>query len=455
MKKLVLTMIAALALVSCGHDNFETGNYQQVKEETFVADFNKTFGVTPEVYKNHQWGMNTVPLVERAVTRVANTEGNLWEGQGYTIPADITTAEREAVLAVFNQKGEASYTSLVDWDEYFVQQVYKGVAKYKNHDNQTVTGSEHMDWLCTVTNKQTNVVSYWPYKEEVVTVANYDDHINNFNNGKNDTEMTSEKSGRKFKGITLMKNTNSNVFGFKSSEDNGHVFYNFRMEYIEPYGYFVGFDFEANGKNKNEQVDRDYIYNDWIVKIVPGRGVTPPEPDVERVRIMCEDLGASNSDFDYNDIVFDIKFIKEGTTYTADILIQAAGGTLPLTIGGAEVHNLFAVANNNPNISTTTMINTHANFGDHIDGLDPVPHTVVLPKSNYATAWDAINDLPIIVQNPNGQTVYLTITPGSPAEMIAVPNTTAWPDERVSIQYNYPAFATWISNPEIQWWITE
>ena len=469
MKKLVFTIISAFALASCGHDNFETVSYQQVKQESFVADFNKTFGVAPEVYKNHQWGMNTVPLIERSATRGAYTNGNQWEGQGYTIPADINQAEIDAVLNVFNKKGEAIYTSLVDWDEYFVQQVYKGDASYYNHEqyidndvskglkpNQkpNVVGSQHMDWICTVTNKHVNIISHWPYQEEIVIGDNYDDHVNNFNAGNNTTEMVSEKTGKKFKGVTLMKNTNSNVFGFKSSEDNGHVFYNFRMEKING-NYYVGFDFEANGNNPNEKVDRDYIYNDWIVKIVPGKGVTPPEPDVERVRIMCEDLGASNSDFDYNDIVFDIKFIKEGTTYTADILIQAAGGTLPLTIGGAEVHNLFAVANNNPNISTTTMINTHANFGDHIDGLEPVPHTVVLPKSNYATAWDAINDLPIIVQNPNGQTVYLTITPGSPAEMIAVPNTTAWPDERVSIQYNYPAFATWISNPEIKWWITE
>lgn len=445
-------MFTVLTFMACGHEKFEIGDYQQIKQETFVADFNNTFGVTPEVYKDHQWGMNTVPLIDKTVTRVANTEGNLWEGRGYTIPADITQDELKAVLKVFNQKGEKKYTSLIDWDEYFVQQVYKGNATYKNHDNQTVTGSEHMDWLCTVTDKHINVVNWWPYQEEVVVGAKYDDHINNFNNGKNESEMVSENSGRRFKGITLMQNTNSNVFGFKSSEDNGHVFYNFRMEYIEPYGYFVGFDFEAAGNNPNEQVDRDYIYNDWIVKIVPGKGVTPPEPDVERVRIMCEDLGASNSDFDYNDIVFDIKFIKNGSTYTADILIQAAGGTLPLTIGNAEVHNLFAVANNNPNISTTTMINTHATKGDHIDGLDPVPHTVVLSKSNYATAWDAINDLPIIVLNPNGQTIHLTITPGSPAEMIAVPVATAWPNERVSIKNNYPGFVDWVRDSTIKWW---
>ena len=440
---LIISLIMCLGFTGCSKD-LETVDYKTYKQEMFVQDFNNSFGVSKSDYANHQWGMNIIPLVEistsRAATRAANTNGNQWEGQGYTIPADITPSELEAVLAVFSQKGKASYTSLIDWDEYFVQQVYKGDSVYVNHDNQNVTGSEHMDWLCTVTNKHVNIISHWPYEEEVVIGDAYDDHINNFNNGKNDTQMTSEKSGRTFKGITLMKNTNSNVFGFKSSEDNGHVFYNFRMEKING-NYYVGFDFEANGQNKNEQVDRDFVYDDWIVKIVPGTGSTPP--DVERVRIMAEDLGSATSDFDYNDIVFDIKFIKIGTIYRADIIIQAAGGTLPLTIGGLEVHSLFNVAPNE-------MVNTGAG-----PQRDPVALTVELPKSNYANAWDAINDLPIIVQNPNGQVIQLTITPGEPAEMIAVPVTTNWSRERVPIKNAYPAFVDWIRDPNIQWWITE
>jgi len=435
MKNLVLTMFAVLAFVSCGHDNFETGNYQQAKQETFVADFNKTFGVTPEVYANHQWGMNTVPLIDAdgnqiswSVTRGAETNSNQWgtnENNGKykdvlkkdEIPA-ITADELNDVLRVFNQKGAESYTAKINWSTFFVQQVWKGTASYKAGNGGTVVGGNQMDWLC----------AYDP-------ATNGDDHVNNFNNANGS--------------VMLMMNSSTQRFGYKSSTDNGHVFYYFRMEEINGM-YYVGFDFSAEGQNPNEQVQRDYIYNDWIVKIVPGQGYTIPH--VDRVRVMCEDLGASNSDFDYNDIVFDIKFIKEGSTIKADILVQAAGGTLPLTIGGQEVHNLFAEDNNDQSISTTTMINTHANFGDHIDGLDPVPLIVTLPGSNYATAWDAINDLPIIVQNPNGQIVYLTINPGSPAEMIAVPAGTAWSDERVSIQSRYPAFATWISDPSVKWW---
>jgi len=445
MKKLIFslffTMLFSLVFTSCSKHDFDTVNYGEYKQQTFVADFNSSFNVSASDYANHQWGMNIVPLVDITsnTTRAANTEGNLWEGRGYDIPADITSSELEDVLKVFSKKGNASYTSLIDWDEYFVQQVYKGDSVYINHDNQKVTGSEHMDWLCTVTNKKVNVKCWWPYEEEIVEVDPYDDHINNFNNGKNDSWMTSEASGRKFKGITLMQNTNSTKFGFKSSEDNGHVFYNFRMEEING-NYYVGFDFEANGQNPNEQVDRDYVYDDWIVKIVPGKGVTPP--DVERVRIMAEDLGTTTSDFDYNDIVFDIKFIKNGNQYTADIILQAAGGTLPLTIGGREVHDLFGVPVNE-------MVNTYA--GRH-HGKDPVPFTVTL-NGPFNNAWDAINALPIIVQNPNGQVIQLTINPGSPAEMFAVPVTTDWSNERISIRNRYPAFVDWIRDSSVQWWI--
>jgi hypothetical protein len=428
MKRILFFIISVLMFVSCAKNDFDYNVTEAVTAQYNTA-FVKTFG---EPASNQACGFNdrVLPASFGATTRAANTNGNEWATNGYNVPGPITEAERQAVLNVFNQKGEASYTSLIDLDCFFVQQVYKGVATYKNHDNQTVTGSEHMDWLCTVTNKHVEVVCYWPYEESVTIGEYYDDHINNFNNGKCDA----------WDGIMLMVNTNSNKFGFKSSEDNGHVFYNFRMEQING-NYYVGFDFEAAGANPNEQVDRDYIYNDWIVKIVPGKGTTP---SVERVRIMCEDLGATTSDFDYNDIVFDIRFIKVGEKYKADIIVQAAGGTLPLTIGGLEVHSLFGV-------STGTMVNTY--HGKHNEK-EPISLTIEL-NGTYSNAWEAINNLPIIVKNPNGEVIQLTVNPGSPAEMIAVPVTTEWSDERVPIQNSYPAFVDWIRDSSVKWWTEE
>lgn len=454
MKKIIFGLFALLTLASCGHDSIESLNAEQVKatkNAKFENDFNGTFKVTAADYANHQWGMNTVPLVEinTTTTRSAYPNGNLWADEGYTIPADITADELEAVLDVFNKKGEASYTSLVDWDCFFVQQVYKGEANYYAHnqyiDNDVskglkegatqLTGSDHMDWLCTETNKKMEVICWWPYEEELKIVAPYPDHIFDFNDSNSDD----------YGGRMLMLNSNTNKFGYHNSEDS-QVHYYFRMEEING-NYYVGLDFSGEGQNPNQQITRDYIYNDWIVKIVPSNGYS----QVDRVRIMCEDLGTETSDFDYNDVVFDIKFIKNGNKYTADIVLQAAGGTLPLTIGGQEVHNLFAVANQDKIITTATMINTHANVGEHVDGLAPVQFTVELNGSNYSTAWDAINDLPVIVLY-NGIPLQLTVNPGTPAEMIAVPYDTAWSNERVSIRNAYPSFVDWIRDSSITWW---
>ena len=474
MKNLILTMFAVLAFVSCGHDTIETGNYQQAKQETFVADFNKAFGVTPEVYANHQWGMNLIQFVSPTVTRAHDVNGNLWY-QNWERPKNVgseVSDEVEKVVTEFSKLREGAVNTVnIDWNSYWVQQVFTGTQTYKDGFGSNIgTGSSHMNHLLAYNEVGTTKIVYeqWNNWQGGEVVDHYE-HINNFNSGSNGTTFTDDVTHEQFIGTTLMKNLGTTPsgtpkFGYHNSIDSKDHF-----EYIIIPGstifpnnpemhkyYYVGFDFYAthpDGQeaNKNMDVARDWRFNDWIVRISPGEPVNVA-PDVDYVRVMCEDLGTDKSDFDYNDIVFDIKFIKEGSTYIADILVQAAGGTLPLTIGGQEVHNLFAEANNNEMISTSTMINTHATVGDHIDGLDPVELTVTLPGSNYATAWDAINDLPIIVLNQNGIPVQLTVNPGSPAEMIAVPVTTAWSNERVSIQSKYPAFVDWIRDSSVQWW---
>ena len=452
-------MLAAFTISSCVKDVDPT-SYEQTKDQVLTDNFNTTFGVTEAQYANHRWGMNTVPLVvtntsaSRAM-RAVNTDANLWEGQGYVLPAEITRAEIEKVKEVFAEKGEASYTSLIDWDCFFVQQVYHGDSVYVNNAGGTVIGAEHMDWLCAVTKKHTQVKCWWPYEEEVVIGDEYDDHINNFNAGNCTTSSVSEKTGTVITGAMLMYNSDTYKFGFKSSEDNGHVFYNFRMEEIDG-NYYVGFDFEANGTNPNEQVARDYVYDDWIVKIVPGKGVTPP---ASRVRVMAEDLGTMSSDFDYNDVVFDILFVEENGSYKADIILQAAGGTLPLYIGEGEdntyeVHALFGV-------DTDVMVNTHAEDRGlkGRSNLAPVPFTVNLPSGkNYAAmkAEDAVDALNITVKIGNN-TVHLTPKASyenysNAPKMIVAPVGTEWVDERILISKVYNKFVDWISDPTIKWW---
>ena len=56
-------------------------------------------------------------------------------------------------------------------------------------------------------------------------------------------------------------------------------------------------------------------------------------------RVIAEDLSASeDGDFDFNDVVFDVVKAEDGRT---TLRLICAGGTLPLRVGGVEVHSVF------------------------------------------------------------------------------------------------------------------
>ena len=165
MRKLLLGLVSLLTFTACNHNDFEPMSTQEIVTNNYNAVFVKTFG-KPDA--NQDWGFGTrvLPTSFGARTRTANTNGNQWgtsEGAGYLDypqPNPITSDELDAVLAVFNQKGKKTYTTDVDFRNFFVQQVYKGVAQYTAGNGETVTGSDKMNRLfCTTKYKQTK---YWP-----------------------------------------------------------------------------------------------------------------------------------------------------------------------------------------------------------------------------------------------------------------------------------------------------
>lgn len=194
MKKIIFGLIALLSFTACNHD-IETLTPQEIKEAKYAAAFEQVFGT---ISPTQTWGFN-----QTTTTRSADPRGNMWASEGYNVPADITESEREAVLAVFSQKGEASYEALVDWDCFFVQQVYKGVAHYTAGNGGDVLGSAHMDWLCAYDPVGVQETQYvWNAEKnanDVFNVTNHDDHINNFNNG----------DCKDYNGIMLMVNSST------------------------------------------------------------------------------------------------------------------------------------------------------------------------------------------------------------------------------------------------------
>ena len=169
----------------------------------------------------------------------------------------------------------------------------------------------------------------------------------------------------------------------------------------------------------------------------PGFG---GKPEPKAIRIIAEDLSASEgSDFDFNDVVFDVKYGYPAGDKTT-IILQAAGGKLPLRIGVLddehEVHKLFGV-------SLNTMVNTE----DWTAHKDPVTFTI---DQQYGS-WN-INNLPIWVQK-GSDWVLLTAPKGKAASKIAVSTDYKWVKELQDISKAYKNFDTYVtSGKPAEWW---
>jgi hypothetical protein len=209
----------------------------------------------------------------------------------------------------------------------------------------------------------------------------------------------------------------------------------------------------------------DGYYSDWIVTLTKAEQDTPPTPPTPptrnySIRVLGEDLTFANTtsasgvditdadegaDFDFNDVVFDVAHVTNGTADENGtwIRVMAAGGTLPLYIGSVaeanEVHHMFGQP-------TTKMINTNAPSG--ISGLDPIEY-------KYSDGQVNAKEIAIIVIK-DGIQFTLSANRGEPASKIAVSNMNfQWTNERQSIKKKYPQFAKWAQEGQTvisEWW---
>ena len=181
---------------------------------------------------------------------------------------------------------------------------------------------------------------------------------------------------------------------------------------------------------------------------IPGGGNTPtPEPEPEPtptptptpeqetvVRVVAEDMGDQSlneaSDFDFNDVVFDVTYVEEGKVR---IKILAAGGTLPLTIGWDgtgdyithEVHYRLGY-------SESTMINTHSEVGYHQDDVSPKEFDYTGTFSKASFKQDVRDNIPVKVRK-NGVWYDIKAEKGKIPRKLAVGTNYDWCDERVDI----------------------
>ena len=188
----------------------------------------------------------------------------------------------------------------------------------------------------------------------------------------------------------------------------------------------------------------DGYYSDWIVTFKPASYGDVPTPNL---RVIVEDLTATQpSDFDFNDVVFDVYYGDEGKAY---LMVQAAGGTLPLTVAGVEVHGLFGYT------TTNIMINTNARTG--VSGLPAKKIPLDFAVNSPEDVRDLI-EIKVTKRVLNEQTgeyeprdFTIEATTGAPAAKVAVVPTFQWVNERHSMKDDYPSFRDYVLDPNAVW----
>lgn len=419
-----------MTLMSCSHE-LGSQDFQTFKKDQFSEKFVKTFG---EPASDQDWGFDNIPLfdyTQKSSTRGVNVNGNLWYKQ-WERPVNVTDAEKTKVIEEFSKIREgATHTINLPWDNYWVQQVYQGTNYSIDGTNKRVYPKDVMNQLIA-----------WNFN------TNAYEHVNNFNNANNTTEYTDDETKEKYYGTTLMVDMGTgdvdNQFGYHNTSSSNY-YYDYIILEIDG-AYYVGFDIVGyhpvgQDANVNMDVNRDWIFNDWIVKISPAKF------NMEgAVRIIAEDLGRDDgSDFDYNDVVFDAKVANEwvpsknNNRLVAYITLQAAGGTLELSIAGKEVHNLFGV-------DSGTMVNTG------LVSKPAVSFKVDLGPADWSiSGTQAVKSIPVVVFN-NNQMITLGVETGQAPEKIAVSTSFKWCKERQPIYEKYPLFSDWVFNKMTAWY---
>ena len=187
----------------------------------------------------------------------------------------------------------------------------------------------------------------------------------------------------------------------------------------------------------------DGYFTDWIVTLTEAKRKDVEDPN--NVRIIAEDLTPSTTDWDFNDVVFDVEFNEAGTS--AQVTLLKAGGTLELKVAGHEVHAAFGYPDPDPTTGRYKMINTGAKAD--VNGATAQPFTVSCNKNNRG------NDIVIEVNKGTKENpIWITLEAkqGQPAAKLAVKTTFQIPDERVNIETYYPNFLKYVKDPSVIWW---
>lgn len=406
---MALAICAGVASCSQGGDLYDANAVEQNKQaqkelqqlqqienlkKAYSDAFTKEFGA---IASNHDWGFGTS----------AGTRGVYDIDFGdYALPEVIRNSSGKNFDKTFNSNKATTVTELPQFIKdgtYILQHVFKQTGKGNNGSG---TEDSH--------HQEAQLQAYDFNAKKWVDVLN-------FVGGQNTKSYTDHYNHTMTKGCTMLANMGTPSEGqplfqwvakhnSNSSDDvcSNYIIKEYNGEYYLGMGY--------NNTNKKQ-------YDAWIIKIVPA---TPINPNETRGRIFCEDLG-NTGDIDFNDIVFDATIKSNGSI---EVKVLAAGGTLPVWIGGVKVE-------------LGEMTNTGVNNDKPIQ-------VITIPASK---GYKTLKAIPVEVQNGDLKyelTAEYGEAPGKICTYINVP----WADEYVKISKAYADFKSWVNGATpVDWFL--
>ncbi len=457
-----LALICNCVLTGCGEDLENYGSLEEAKKAQFAENFEKFFG-KPD--PNQDWGFND-DAVATARTRTV-VKADMTNFPNDMKPDPVTAKEAEWVTKWF-QKNPGLSEKGKDWSNFYLQYVSGSSNNKKglwHHYDQNRTNNNYWDEEFTTD----AVMDYLILTDS----TSYKEHVNDFN-----------ANGGGPWGMVYMENSSALYFGYHSSWDsNDYSFFKLKELTVpgdcfddgQPRtGYYVGLSLygkKYDNGDKELGIQRLQYADDWILKVVPGEILKKKEVLVHKW-VFGEDLGNSSdhADFDYNDIVFDAKLIKETTVIRdkngnekeygndgykiyAEVTPLAAGGELLITFNenGTSLHDFFT-GHPAKNVLINTQKEGEETVMSHLENL-----TATTFKYEFGSDVPNIKNISVIVRTTSGSAyaVYeLSAAMGDIPHKLCVPPGTRWPYERHPIDAAYPGFLDYAKNNGPEPWKT-
>ncbi|MBO5003799.1 MAG: hypothetical protein J6D03_00730 [Clostridia bacterium] len=389
---LLFALFSCIIIMSCTSDN-KYLSYEEIQQSKMDVAFVQSVLGTTDVsqIKNNTWGFNNV-----VTTRSVNKPDNMWGTSQYPYvkPDNIIEDEKAKVEEAFSKvyDNSANYQNIPVWDAFTIQ-----------HVSSIGNGRGHMDYI------KVN-----------------GEHIYDFNAGYSDN-------------IDLITNSKPTNFAYHNSLDDKE-YSNWIALNIDG-NWYVGFDYESNGQDIDKQIAPDHIYNDWIIKVAPGKMY------FDAILIVEDVLGNSSliqgTDFDYNDVVIGLQ-LKNKNNPNEDINGDKEYKLYILNVGAS--YDLYISRSNNYYDGVEIHDVTGIGKGTYGDATVKEPVYIGEYIMNLSAPYAGLQANPKLFSvhnNTHIQLVNNTESCHAPSVICIKENCNSfvWCKERTNIVSTYPNFA--------------